>query len=918
MSQVFLSYRREDSQAETRLIYDALQNAGHDVFFDRAGIQYGDEWAKKIKKSLDNAGIVIVVIGKDWLTCRYEDGRRRIDNLDDWVRHEVKESLQSGKKIIPVLVRGAVVPAKSSLPDDIQGLVDRQMLILGQDKWESDIKVLLATITETHETKKKPFFILTSASPRRRELLRQIGWAEGKDYITIHASVNLSADETTNLEEAMKFAETTARKKIHWVMHNQLDEFALNLGRNWNHSETILIGVDTIVFCKNKILDRPLLRAIIYAGPKELEDARKRAKEMLSEQRGEEVCIITSLAVATANEYANPACRTFVTRAKLRDYSDEDIENYIIHAEPFDKAGAFGIQEKGVSLFERISGSYTNIVGLPLQDFFSLLQERFGEIFELPLPKSMLQQQSQFFDKKELSVLSVGDINYDFVYDKLPTGFFQTLSAPGKKVIGAIHRGVGGTGVNFAKGARMVGFKTCFVVGVIGGDELGQEIVRELHQKNITPICPPDPSEKTSVAIILRDIAKEDTSVTLTDSHQSLPDFVVERARVAIQSSDVFYCSGYCLTDDNRFDSALKMLRIAKDAHKLVVVDIVVGTKNEILDAITKNPSEKLVDVAVSELPEIFSWFNIDTNGKDEIEAWQANREILISVLRKKFSVTILRASKYTDEIIITPSTIIGPHRLDYKRLGSREKVGYGDFRTAVQIHHFLSPRIVLASKSPQRFDLLSQVVAPSKIEVVVSNCTEDNKPYEEPANRVKRLAQMKADAVFRSGKYHDDIELIIGADTEIIFKNGNDMWDFIGHPETDKAAIEDLTRLSGKDHYAITGIAVIGRDPQQPEKIKVIADCIQTKVTFAELTSEQIKTYVETGEPIGRAGSYAIQGLGALLISNIDGSYSNVVGLPLERLTAILADEFGKPIWLFDKVSNWSFPNPIKEMRKL
>jgi septum formation protein len=66
----------------------------------------------------------------------------------------------------------------------------------------------------------------------------------------------------------------------------------------------------------------------------------------------------------------------------------------------------------------------------------------------------------------------------------------------------------------------------------------------------------------------------------------------------------------------------------------------------------------------------------------------------------------------------------------------------------------------------------------------------------------------------------------------------------------------------------------------------------------------------------MGRAGAYAIQGLGALLIKSLEGSYSNVVGLPLERLSEILAEEFEKPIWKFDVVSNWSFPDPLKDLR--
>lgn len=88
---------------------------------------------------------------------------------------------------------------------------------------------------------------------------------------------------------------------------------------------------------------------------------------------------------------------------------------------------------------------------------------------------------------------------------------------------------------------------------------------------------------------------------------------------------------------------------------------------------------------------------------------------------------------------------------------------------------------------------------------------------------------------------------------------------------------------------------------------------CEKTTVTFIDASEEERDAYADTGEPIGRAGAYAIQGLGTMLIKSVDGSYSNVVGLPLEKLSKILADEFGKPIWRFDKVSSWCFPDPIK-----
>jgi len=155
---------------------------------------------------------------------------------------------------------------------------------------------------------------------------------------------------------------------------------------------------------------------------------------------------------------------------------------------------------------------------------------------------------------------------------------------------------------------------------------------------------------------------------------------------------------------------------------------------------------------------------------------------------------------------------------------------------------------------------------------------------------------------------------LIIGADTEVVRQGAGGQWEMIGHPATTAEAEADLSRLSNGDHYVLTGMAVIGKDPAaDPVRLKRIVVSEKTKVTFIDASAEQLRAYAETGEPIGRAGAYAIQGLGAMLISSVDGSYSNVVGLPLERLSQVLAEEFGRPIWLFDSVLNGHVPDPIK-----
>ncbi|HZD71803.1 MAG TPA: Maf family nucleotide pyrophosphatase [Actinomycetes bacterium] len=778
----------------------------------------------------------------------------------------------------------------------------------------------------------KATLVLSSTSPARQQLLRTIGWTARKDYFPIQLTVPPKiSKKISTVKDARKLAEDMARWKIEWLRTNSdSDEVNDQLPSGWQRAQTILIGVDTIVFCQDavggpKVLDRPLLMALVLAGPRELAVARERAKEMLLEESGRTIHVITGLAVAIMGSGEEPTTRAVTTKAKLRGYSKTDIESYISSFKPFDKAGAFGIQDAGVSLFEGITGSYTNVVGLPLREFVELLEQEYGNTFTLPersSPLALRESPPRAGDREPLSVVCVGDINYDFVYDGFPPRFFSDLAAPGGKVMGPIRRAVGGTAVNFAKGAKEAGFSRCSVVGVVGGDALGRDILSELRNLQIKTISPRNPGVASSIAIILRSEGEKDISLTLTDAHQWLPAATVKKAETSIKESDVVYCSGYCLTDRNRSKSALDILSAAKEANCTVVLDVVVDMMKVIQPiqlerSLQQDGTRLIVDVVVAEMPEIFGWFGVAMDGKNEIETWNQHEEELVGRLRERFPVTILRTRSYTHEIVITPDRVDGPNLLDYGELEPEMKTGYGDVRTANQVHSFLSPRIVLASKSPQRLELLRQIVAPSKIQVVTSMSSEEVDPDESPEARVMRVAQEKAEWVLAQGGFHDDIELIIGADTEIVRRGARGQWRMIGHPTTPAKALRDLRGLNNGDHEALTGLAVIGRDPKaEPGQLKRWVGWEKTTVTFIKAGEEQLRAYADTGEPIGRAGAYAIQGLGTMLIERVDGSYSNVVGLPLEKLSQVLAEEFDKPIWRFDKVSNWCLPDPIKGLR--
>lgn len=171
--------------------------------------------------------------------------------------------------------------------------------------------------------------------------------------------------------------------------------------------------------------------------------------------------------------------------------------------------------------------------------------------------------------------------------------------------------------------------------------------------------------------------------------------------------------------------------------------------------------------------------------------------------------------------------------------------------------------KVVLASASPRRLDLLSQIGV--HFEVRVPEIDESPIDGEEPTAYVRRLAIAKADAVAAAPD-----ELVIAADTTVDLESI-----IMGKPSDDREARSMLRRLSGHTHRVHTGVALRLAD-------RAIAEVCTTSVTFVTLDEATIDWYVATGEPLGKAGSYALQGAGAALVSGVDGSVSNVIGLPL------------------------------------
>jgi septum formation protein len=181
--------------------------------------------------------------------------------------------------------------------------------------------------------------------------------------------------------------------------------------------------------------------------------------------------------------------------------------------------------------------------------------------------------------------------------------------------------------------------------------------------------------------------------------------------------------------------------------------------------------------------------------------------------------------------------------------------------------------RLVLASASPRRRELLTQ--AGFTFEVHPAHIPEDPLLDEDPIGYVTRLAREKAQAVFDG--LSDPSAVVLGADTTVTLDNH-----ILGKPEDAADAARMLRLLSGRTHRVITGIAVV-----TAEAAEVAAEV--TGVRFLTLTDEDIASYIATGEPMDKAGAYAIQGRAARWISRIEGCYFNVVGLPLALVSTML-----------------------------
>lgn len=205
------------------------------------------------------------------------------------------------------------------------------------------------------------------------------------------------------------------------------------------------------------------------------------------------------------------------------------------------------------------------------------------------------------------------------------------------------------------------------------------------------------------------------------------------------------------------------------------------------------------------------------------------------------------------------------------------------------------SPQLILASGSPRRRDLLASIGVPC--EVAPADIDESPRVGESPEHYVLRMALEKAQTGYRAqaDRWEGHVRssagvVVLGADTALALEGR-----ILGKPRDEADACEMLLSLSGRSHQVLSGIALCrgtvgGRDVTHCD-----AELVESRVTFRHITSDEAKRYWATGEPADKAGGYAIQGLGAVFVSHLEGSYSAVVGLPLyEASRMLMAQDIG------------------------
>lgn len=187
-----------------------------------------------------------------------------------------------------------------------------------------------------------------------------------------------------------------------------------------------------------------------------------------------------------------------------------------------------------------------------------------------------------------------------------------------------------------------------------------------------------------------------------------------------------------------------------------------------------------------------------------------------------------------------------------------------------------INVKIILRSASPRRKELLTN--AGYSFEVIASDIDESLDANKSPYENVKKLGLDKA--MFEADKYYGDI--LIGCDTIVVFNEK-----IYGKPVDEIDAYNTLRELSGTKHQVMSGVGIVYKD-------NIYNFVCVSEVFFKDLTDEDIWNYIKTGECFGKAGSYAIQGIGKCLIDKFEGSLENIIGLPIDEVKKIIGEIYG------------------------
>ena len=190
--------------------------------------------------------------------------------------------------------------------------------------------------------------------------------------------------------------------------------------------------------------------------------------------------------------------------------------------------------------------------------------------------------------------------------------------------------------------------------------------------------------------------------------------------------------------------------------------------------------------------------------------------------------------------------------------------------------------KIILASNSPRRKELLHQIF--DEFDVIKSNFDEDEVKEKEPEKLVQILSLKKAEEVF--DRIQNKEILVIGGDTLVYFEG-----QVLGKPKDEQDAFNTLKKLQGNKNEVYSAFTIIFKKDNKTIKETYLSKSI---VTMKSMSDKEIREYIQTGEPMDKAGSYAVQGIGSKFIEKIEGSYSSVVGLDIEKVKEIIANVVG------------------------